>query len=120
MSAGLDFYEKLFGPARQDPAPGGRSLRRSAVDRDSLPSPLVYLTQRRLLNRRPHGEWAAIRCPAHKDGAETRPSMRVSLIDGHFRCMACRASGGDVIALHRLITGLGFRDAVHDLGGRLP
>jgi len=44
--------------------------------------------------------------------------MRVSLRDGHFRCHACGAKGGDIIALHRLVTGLGFRDAVRDFGGR--
>jgi DNA primase len=42
----------------------------------------------------------------------------VSLTDGHFRCHACGVKGGDVIALHRLATGLGFVEAVHDLGGR--
>ena len=68
--------------------------------------------------QKPRGNWTAIRCPAHKGGDETHPSMRVSLADGHFKCHACGAKGGDVIALHRLITGMGFRDAVHNIGGR--
>ena len=105
---GLVFYERLFG--RKDAF--------GALDRPSLPDPLQYLTERGLLARKPHGQWAAIRCPAHKDGAEKKPSLRVNLTDGHFRCMTCGASGGDILALHRLITGLGFRDAVRDLGGR--
>ena len=88
------------------------------LDRQSLPAPLHYLSARGLLKRKPRGEWAAICCPSHKDGAEKNPSLRVSLIDGHFKCMACGAHGGDIVALHRLITGLGFRDAVRDLGGR--
>ena len=71
--------------------------------------------QHGVLKRAPRGEWATICCPAHKGGEEQHPSMRISLIDGHFRCMACGASGGDLIALHRLTTGLGFRDAVRNM-----
>lgn len=108
METGLQNYQRLFGRERR-----GRTL-----DRRSLPTPLQYLTERRLLSRKPRGEWAAICCPVHKGGGERNPSLRVSLIDGHFRCMACGASGGDVVALHRLITGAGFLDAVRDLGGR--
>ena len=59
-----------------------------------------------------------IRCPAHKGGDEKKPSMIVSLEDGHFKCQACGAKGGDIIALHRLFTGHGFLVAVADLGGR--
>lgn len=105
---GLLQYERLFG----------RKNAFGALYRPSLPDPLQYLTERGLLARKPRDRWVAIRCPAHKGGAEKTPSLRVSLIDGHFKCMACGASGGDIVALHRLITGLGFRDAVRDLGGR--
>lgn len=107
---GLEQYKRLF--TRK---PGAV---RSCLDRDSLPAPLQYLTERGLLKRKPRAEWAAITCPAHKGGAEKTPSLSVSMIDGHFRCMACGEKGGDIVALHRLITGLGFRDAVSDLGGR--
>lgn len=110
MESGLQTYQRLF--TRK---PG---VSRKSLDRGSLPTPLQYLTERGLLKGKARGEWAAIVCPAHKGGAEKTPSLRVSLIDGHYRCMACNASGGDVVALHRLITGLGFLDAVRDLGGR--
>lgn len=110
MMPGLDFYRQLTG---REP----RAIR-GTLDRQSLPKPLAYLAQRGVLKRNPRGEWAAICCPAHKSGEEAHPSMRVSLIDGHFRCMTCGASGGDLIALHRLLTGLGFREAVRDMGGR--
>ena len=109
MANGLHLYQRLFG----------RDQRGRTLDRGSLPTPLQYLTERGLLKGKARGEWAAIVCPAHKGGAEKNPSLRVSLIDGHFRCMACGASGGDVVALHRLITGAGFLDAVRDLGGAL-
>ncbi len=110
METGLDLYTRIF--TRK---PGAA---RKSLDRESLPAPLQYLTERGLLKGKPRGEWAAIVCPAHKGGAEKNPSLRVSLTDGHFRCMACGASGGDVVALHRLVTGIGFRDAVRELGGR--
>lgn len=103
---GLQFYERLFGTPKR------------RLDRESLPPPLRYLTQRNLLKRQPRGEWAAICCPAHKDGAEANPSLRISMVDGHYRCLACGERGGDILALHRLITGMGFVEAVEDLGGR--
>ena len=91
---------------------------RHQLDRQSLPTPLQYLTEQGLLKQAPKAEWATIKCPVHKDGREQHPSLRVSMVDGHFRCMACGASGGDLVALHRLATGMGFVDAVRDLGGR--
>ena len=75
----MNNYDRLYG------APKKR------FDRNSLPSPLKYLTEHGLLLRKPRSEWASIICPAHK--------------------------GGDILALHRLITGQGFMDAVRDLGG---
>lgn len=109
METGLHLYNQLFS---RKPVADRKSL-----DRGSLPAPLRYLTERGLLKRKTRGEWATIVCPAHKGGAEKNPSLGVSLIDGHFRCHACGVSGGDVVALHRLITGMGFKDAVRDLGG---
>ena len=106
--AGPAHYERLFGSRRAAPE----------LDRGSLPTPTAYLRARGLFKQRVRGEWVSVRCPAHKSGNETHPSMRVSLVDGHFRCMACGVAGGDIVALHRLVTGLGFRDAVRDLGGR--
>ena len=108
MQTGLHLYRALLGQAH----------RKRTLDRQSLPSPLRYLTERGLLNTTPRGEWAAIRCPAHKGGEERHPSLRVNLVDGHFKCHACGAKGGDVLALHRLITRHTFMEAVCDLGGR--
>ena len=105
---GLAHYARLFSQ---------RPARYGELDRSSLPSPLAYLTQRGALIAKPRGEWASIRCVVHKNGDEQHPSMRVSMVDGHFACHACGAKGGDIIALHRLATGLGFMDAVRELGG---
>lgn len=107
METGLHMYQRIFVCKRG-----------SIFDRGSLPTPLQYLIERNLHKGKQRGQWVTICCPAHKGGAEDHPSMRVSVADGHFKCMACGAKGGDLVALHRLITGLGFRDAVRDLGGR--
>lgn len=91
-------------------------MMRSTFDRDRLPTTARYLHSRGLLPPETRGKWTAIRCPIHKGGRETNPSLRVSLEDGHFRCMACGVKGGDVLALHRLITGAGFVQAARELG----
>ena len=107
---GLHLYRRIFTSKT--------GAARKSLDRGSLPTSLQYLIERGLLKGKARGEWAAITCPSHKGGAEKNPSLNVSLIDGHFRCHACGAKGGDIIALHRLVTGMGFRAAVLDLGGR--
>jgi DNA primase len=84
-----------------------------------LPSPAKYLNEHGMLAKPPRGEWVSVTCPAHAGGSESNPSLRVSLVNGNFKCMACGAKGGDVIALHRLITGASFMEAVLDLGGRV-
>ena len=110
MQNGLHLFRRIF---TSKPGNGRKTL-----DRHSLPTPLQYLTERGLLKRKPRAEWAAICCPVHKGGAERNPSLNVNMVDGHFRCMACGASGGDMVALHRLITGASFLAAVRDLGAR--
>src|SRR5690349_14494054 len=60
LAGGLDHYRRLFGP----------SSPRALLDRASLPSPVRYLTECGRLHDRPRGEWASVRCPAHKNGDE--------------------------------------------------
>lgn len=110
MNSGLKQFKRIFI--------GARKAACKTLDRATLPTPTRYLTDRGLLKRTPRGGWAAISCPVHKGGNESKASLRVNLADGHFKCMACGASGGDIIALHRLIAGVGFIDAVRELGGR--
>jgi len=66
----------------------------------------------RLIGR---GEWRSALCPFHDD---RRPSLRVNIRTGAFRCFSCGAKGGDIVAFHRLKYGLGFRAALRDLGVR--
>jgi len=60
-------------------------------------------------------DWASIKCPAHKGGQEKRPSLQVNLTEGHFRCLTCNVSGGNLIALHSLFTGKSYREAALEL-----
>jgi DNA primase len=60
-----------------------------------------------------HGAWRSALCPFHDD---TRPSLRVRVETGAFRCMACGAHGGDVLAFHRQRTGKGFVESARELG----
>jgi DNA primase len=59
------------------------------------------------------GAWRSALCPFHGDH---NPSLRVNVETGAFRCMACGAHGGDVLAFERLRTGRSFADAARDLG----
>lgn len=59
------------------------------------------------------GPWRSAVCPFHED---SRPSLRVNVEHGGFRCLGCGAHGGDVLAFHRLRTGEGFVEAAQALG----
>ena len=52
-------------------------------------------------------------CPFHDD--HKAGSFRVHLDSGGFKCFACDAAGGDIVAFTQLRDGLGFVDAVHKL-----
>lgn len=83
-------------------------------DREALPDPLSYYTERAGLRLRPnHGVWRSAVCPFHED---TRPSLRVNVQVGAYKCHACNAHGGDVLAFHRTRHGLSFVAAARDLG----
>ena len=69
---------------------------RFAFKRDRLQDPADYYHEQGL-NLIGGGEWKSGVCPFHDD---TRPSLRVRLVTGGFRCMACGAHGGDVLAFH--------------------
>jgi len=80
--------------------------------RDRLPNPLDYFLSQEL---KPigAGPWKSAICPFHND---TRPSLRLRLDTGSFRCMVCGAHGADVLAFHMLRYGLRFVEAAKALG----
>ena len=85
---------------------------RFAFKRDRLPTPADYYREQGL-NLTGGGEWKSAVCPFHDD---TRPSLRVRLDTGAFRCMACGAKGGDVLAFHMQRHGLTFIEGAKALG----
>ena len=87
-------------------------VRSYGLRRDRLPDPSAYYESQRLrLTGR--GAWRDAVCPFHED---TKPSLRVRIETGAFRCMACGASGGDVLDFHMKRHGLQFADAARALG----
>ncbi len=87
-------------------------MMRSHFERDRLPEPSRYF-EREGLHLIGRGQWRSTLCPFHED---TRPSLRINVDTGAFRCMACGAKGGDVLAYHCARYGLSFMQAARDLG----
>lgn len=85
---------------------GGRFVR------ERLPDPLAYYAAEGI-ELRGRGAWRDAVCPFHQDA---RPSLRVHAETGAFRCMACGASGGDVLSFHRRRHVLGFVQSAQALG----
>lgn len=85
---------------------------KSGFDRARLPRPSDYFAQQGL-RLAGGGEWRNAICPFHDD---TKPSLRVRLDTGGFRCMVCGAHGGDVLAFHQQRYGLTFKAAAQQLG----
>lgn len=83
-----------------------------AFDRSALPSPPAYFEAQGIALRG-RGAWRDAVCPFHDD---TRPSLRVRVETGAYRCMVCGAHGADVLDFHRALHGLGFVDAAAALG----
>lgn len=85
---------------------------KGGFDRAKLPSPTDYFAQQGL-KLTGGGEWKNAICPFHDD---TKPSLRVRLDTGGFRCMVCGAHGGDVLAFHQQRHDLSFKKAAQQLG----
>lgn len=82
------------------------------LNRALLPDPIEYLTARGY-SVKGRGELREMICPFHDDST---PSLRINSRKGCFKCMACEAKGGDIIAFHQLLTGKPFIEACKDLG----
>jgi hypothetical protein len=88
------------------------TLNKFGLNRALLPEPIEYLTTRGY-TLKGRGEWRIMICPFHDDSS---PSLRINSRKGCFKCMACEAKGGDIIAFHQLLTGKSFIEACKDLG----
>ena len=81
-------------------------------DRRNLPEPVGYYESAGLVFRERKGKWRTTRCEFHGSS----DSMRINTDSGAFACMACGASGGDVLAYEMLAAGAEFIDACKALG----
>ena len=93
---------------RQQQRPAGQF----GFDRARLPDPPAYF-EAQGLTLKGKGAWRDAVCPFHNDSL---PSLRVRLETGAFKCMACGAHGGDILAYHMQRHGLTFKAAAVSLG----
>ena len=92
-------------------------MRRGRFNRALLPTPLAVLSQLGIRPGKPNqGGYWKLCCPFHKNGKELNPSLNLHHLNGHYRCHACGAKGGDIVSFYMQITGLGFVDTCITLG----
>lgn len=81
--------------------------------RDRLPDPVCYYEAQGLTFQGPrNAAWKTTECRFH-GGSD---SMRINVASGDFVCMACGARGGDVLAYHMAVHGMGFVEVARQLG----
>ncbi len=80
--------------------------------RSLLPSATEYY-ENEGIKLKGDGAWRDAICPFHPD---TKPSLRINVEKGAYRCMACGAYGGDVLAFYQHRHGLNFIEACKQLG----
>lgn len=82
-----------------------------------LPNPINVLHRLGFLTKKANSKgYLKLRCPFHKDGNETTPSLNLHNTSGHYRCHACGAKGSDILAFYMNITGKSFVAAAKELG----
>lgn len=105
---------RVFKPNQFQAQSYQRSTGQSKFNRNRLPAPEDYFKQHlpSLKRANPEG-WAFALCPFHSDKS---PSLRVNVLSGAYKCMACGTHGGDVLAFHMAAHGLDFVCAAKALG----
>jgi DNA primase len=86
--------------------------RQIKFNRSLLPTPAKYYSQQ-FPGLKIKSEWVKVHCCFHEDN---KPSLSISMIDGHFKCHACDAKGCDIISFHQQRYKLGFCHTLKDLG----
>ena len=104
---------KTYTPQRFTRQPcNPKATTAKGLNKALLPDPIEYL-QARGYTLKGRGVWREMVCPFHDD---SKPSLRIDIQKGCFKCMACEAKGGDLIAFHQKLTGRNFVEACKDLG----
>lgn len=84
---------------------------RGKFSREALPSIINYYSIQDI-NLKGCGDWRDAVCPFH---ADTKPSLRVNIKHGGFRCMACGAHGGDILDFQMQRHNVNFINACKQL-----
>ncbi|MDP1573602.1 MAG: CHC2 zinc finger domain-containing protein [Coxiellaceae bacterium] len=82
-------------------------------DRTLLPAPPSYYCKQFPDMKIKSGS-VKVRCCFHQP--DKNPSLLISMIDGHFKCLSCGTKGRDVIAFHMQRYGITFPQAVTYFG----
>ena len=90
-----------------------QGTRKRGLDRTRLPAVADYYRPVFGELRFNASGWAQVRCVFHEDG---HASLSIHCERGAFRCFACNARGGDVLAFEMLRTGLDFKNAARAVG----
>jgi len=86
-------------------------------NRFNLPTPILIINHLGLQIEKTNAKgYLQLRCPFHKNGNEKTPSLNLHKTTGHYRCYACGAKGGDILAFYISITGKSFVAAAKELG----
>lgn len=88
-------------------------MKHSKFDKSQLPDAQTYYTKIVGLKLKGRGLWGMAKCPFHDDKTE---SLAVNSVHGCYKCHACGAKGGDIIAFQMQLRGYGFKRACIDLG----
>lgn len=86
---------------------------KTRFNKDKLPPAKLYFMNNLGLRLHGKGEWRMCRCPIHDDKVA---SLAVNVNKGCFKCHACGAKGGDIIAFEMQLNKLSFKDACVKLG----
>ncbi len=94
-----------------------RHFNQGQFNKALLPMPVTVLARIGIKPKAANtaGYWL-IRCPLHKGGEEKNASLSMHQVNGNFRCFACGAHGGDVLAFWMQHTGRSFKQAAQELG----
>ncbi|MCI0354333.1 MAG: CHC2 zinc finger domain-containing protein [Acidobacteria bacterium] len=88
-------------------------MRKRGFDRNRLPAVADYYRPVFGGLRFNASGWAQVHCVFHEDG---HASLSIRRERGAFRCFACNARGGDMLAFEMLRSGADFKRASRALG----
>jgi hypothetical protein len=89
-----------------------RNYFKRKFDRERLPTPAHYYSDE-FQELKIKSEWVKVRCSFHQD---KNPSLNISMFSGGFKCFACGAKGGDIVAFHMQRYGMSFVETVTFFG----